>query len=207
MRRIPRMHWGFSLLELILLIGILAVILGTVMQIAISTEESRIRQHSIAEVEQRGTQLLETVTKTIRRAEAILTPAPNQTGSILALQMSLNGEFPTIVAATETGNLLLIQRTAIVSFLSSHVRTSHLVFRNVGSSNVVFSFDLSTTIPLVKPIGYARHFDATATLFPGEKSESGGCGSCPLPDCTQHLYRWYYCSADVCTQFPSTVSC
>ena len=202
--RISRTRAGFSVLEVVLFLGIL---LGTVMAVAISTEEARIRQRSIAEVEQRGTQLLETLTKNIHRAETILAPSVGSTGSILALQMALNGEFPTIFASTATGNLLFVQKNNIASLLGVRLLVSTLVFRNIGGTHVVVSFDLSTKIPLVKPVIYTRHFDVTATLFPDDQSEAGGCNSCPLPSCSNHQERWYHCDTDTCTLSPSTFSC
>ena len=204
----PRHHRpGLSLLEVILFIGIMAIIMGTVTSVYIATEESRIRQQRAAEVEQRGTQLLETFTKTIRRAEAILVPAVNQTGSILALQMALNAEYPTILASTATGNILSIQKTALYSLLNSRVTVKNLVFRNVNNNNVIFSFDLQSPIPIVHPMIYTRHFDGTVTLFPDDQLSSGGCTACPLPSCVSHQYKWYQCETDICTLSTSTFAC
>ncbi len=206
-RRSREQHAGFSLLEVILFLGILSIILGTAMAVSISTEEARIRQRSIAEVEQRGTQILETVTKSIRRSEAILSPAINQTGSVLALQMTLSGEFPTIFAPTASGNLLLVEKSTLFSLLSPQVTVSALQFQNVNGKSVFVSFDIQAIIPLVKKVTFSRHFEATATLFQNDQSTAGGCGSCPVPVCQNHTEKWYECEADACTLSVSTFAC
>ncbi len=207
MKFVLALRRGFSMLEVILFIGILAIIMGTVIAVVISTNESRIRQRSVAEVEQRGTQLLETLSKNIRRAEAVLIPIGNLTGSILALQTGLNAEFPTILTSTSTGGLLLIQKNDVFQLLGSTITISNLTFRNIGNTNVTFGFDLHAKIPLVTPVTYTRHFDGTATLFPDDQSQAGGCGSCAAPSCVSHQYQWYQCEADTCTLSTSTFAC
>ena len=198
---------GFSLLEVILFIGILSIIIGTVLSVSISTEEARIRQKAIAEVEQRGTQILETITKNIRRAEGILIPAINQTGSVLGLQMTVNGEFPTLFAKTATGNLLLIQKTIVSPLLSTRLTVDNIRFHNVNGRSIIFSFDLSTVIPLLQKTVFSRRLEATATLFPSDQKSAGGCGSCPAPFCENHAGRWYHCDADICTLSEAVYSC
>jgi len=198
---------GFSLLELILFLGILSIIAGTLTAVSISTQEVRIRQQYIAEVEQRGTQLLETMAKTIRRSETVLLPLSEQTGALLALQMAANAEEPTLITSTASGNLILVQKTSMFPLLSENVHVQNLSFQNFGNTNVVLSFDLETTIPLPQAVLYTRHFETTATLFPDDQSEAGGCGSCPLPLCVDHQEQWYYCSNEVCTLAGSTFAC
>jgi type II secretory pathway pseudopilin PulG len=198
---------GFSLLELMMFLGILAIISGTLTAVFINTQEARVRQQSVSEVEQRGTQLLETFTKTIRHAEAILAPASGQTGSILALQMALNVEFPTILSKTASGVIILVQKTSTAALLNTNVIAKNLTFKNYNGTNIVFSFDLQATIPLVHPTIYSRHFESTTTLFPDDQNESGGCTSCTAPSCTSHRYHWYTCESGVCTQATQTIAC
>lgn len=195
------------MLEIILFLGILGIVIGSVMATSIATEETRIRQRSIAEVEQRSAQLIDIITTNVHRAEAILAPTTNQSGSMLALQMALNHEFPTIFATTDTGSLLLIQRLSVSPLLSSVMRVSNLQFRNVNGGNVYVSFDVSTTIPLVQPIVFTRHLETTITLFPDDQSQSGGCGTCPAPTCQDHVRQWYVCESETCALSTSTIAC
>lgn len=203
----PRVRDGFSLLETLLFFGILSIMSGTIVAVYISTQEARIRQRSVAELEQTGTSLLETMTKNIRRAEKVLAPATNTTGSILTLQMASNSEYPTIFARTPSGNLVNVQKTSTAGLLTSNVTISKLTFRNVADANVAYSFDLTIIIPTVVPTPYTRTFSTTVTLFPDDQSEAGGCSGCTAPICTNHKYIWYHCDNGTCTQSDTAIAC
>ncbi len=198
---------GFSLLETALFIGILSIMSGTLVAAYISTQEARIRQRSVAEVEQTGTRVLEMMTKNIRRAEKILAPMTNTTGSILSLQMASNSEYPTMFAKDESNNLINVHKTSTAGLLTSQVTISNLLFRNVNDANVAYSFDLMTTIPTIVPIFYSRRFSATVTLYPDDQSEGGGCGNCAAPVCTNNQYIWYHCNNGICEQSDIVIAC
>ncbi len=198
---------GFTLVETILFVGILAIVMGAAMTVSVSTEESRIRQRSIAEVEQYGAQILSTVTGRVRRSESVLAPSTGHTGGILHLQMSLNEEHPTIVAATLTGGLIFVQKNILTSILPASLSIDRLTFRNIAGTSVTVSFDLTAEIPLVKPVTYTRHFEAAATLFVDDAKDAGGCTTCPTSVCTTHSYHWYTCESEACTLSESTLSC
>lgn len=202
-----RLRRGFTLLETVLFFGILSIIAGTIIAVYISTQEARVRQHAIAELEQNGTQLVEMLSRQIRRAEKILDPPKGETGSILALQMALNTEFPTIIAEVGSGALQFVQKTATSSLLPIRLKISNTVFRNVADDNVVFSFDLGTVIHTIPPAPYSRRYNGTVTLFPDHESESGGCGSCAPPSCNAGIYVWNHCHLDMCTESTVTMPC
>jgi type II secretory pathway pseudopilin PulG len=198
---------GFTLLETLLFLGILSIMSVTIVMVFLSTQEARVRQKSIAAVEQSGTQVVELMTKNVRRAEQVLAPASGSTGSVLTLQMALNSEYPTIFSRVGSGNLLLVQRSLTSALLQSNLHISNLVFRNVNNTNVYMSFILSTTIPTIPPSVYTRTFQSTATLYPDDQSESGGCGTCPSPSCNNHLYEWYICESGTCQSSATTFAC
>lgn len=203
---ILRARTGSSLLETVLFLGILSIISGTIVAVFISTQDARVRQRAVAELEQQGTQTLAAVTKLIRRAETVVIPPEDSTGSILLLQMAQNDEFPTIVTRIGSG-ILLAQKSATSALLSPNITVSNLVFRNVGDANVWMSFDLTAVIPTLQKRTYTRSFKGTATLFPDDQGDAGGCGSCPEPACISGRYTWYVCESDVCTQSDTTFSC
>ncbi len=204
--RLAHARSGFTMIETMLFLGILCIMSGVIIGVLMSSHEARIRQQGIANLEQRGTQVLQSLTRRIRRAEAILYPAAGYTGSLISLQMAMNAEHPTIF--TRSGaNLLMVEKQEMSQVFSGPVAIGNLVFRNIGGGSVTVSFDLTATIALPKPQYYVRHFEGNVTLFPDDQSESGGCGTCPAATCSGNAYRWYYCSNDVCTQSDTTVSC
>ncbi len=180
---------------------------GTIVAVYIATQEARIRQRSIAEMEQAGTELLSTMTKSIRRAEKVLSPETNGTGSILTLQMASNSEYPIIFARTASGNLVNVEKTLISELLTSRVTISNVSFRNVADANVAYAFDLTIVIPTVVPTPYTRTFGATVTLFPDDQSEAGGCGTCTAPVCANHEYIWYHCDNGACAESDKVIGC
>lgn len=197
---------GVTLLEVLLFLGILSIIATTITAVFLSTQDARVLQRSVSDLEDAGTQLISSMSKTMRRAETVIVPAANLTGSILVLQMASNAEFPTIVARAGSG-LILVKKSGTSSLLSSTISVSNLVFRSVGGSNVWFTFKLTTVVRTVNPRTYSRTFNGTATLFPDDHSDAGGCGSCPSPACINHAYTWYICSSDVCSQSDTTLPC
>lgn len=202
-----RTRAGFSLLETVLFLGILSIMSGTIVAVYISTQEARIRQRAVAELEQTGTSLMEAMTKNIRRAEKVLAPVTNTTGSILTLQMASNAEYPTIFARNAEGNFVNVQKTQTSALLTSRVTISNISYRNVADANVAYSFDLTITIPTVVPVPYTRTFGATVTLFPDDQSEAGGCSVCTPPVCTNNQYIWHHCDNGTCTESDTTIAC
>lgn len=205
--RIPHSHTGYTLVELLLYLSLFSIISITLVSVYIATQDARVQQQSVSAVEQRGSLLLSMMSTTIRRAEVILSPANNESGAILALQMSPNAEYPTILARTSTGNLVLGQKITLTPLLDSSITASGFVVRNIAGSAIFFSFDLHTSVPTVPPKIYTRHFESTVTLNPDDQTESGGCSSCPAPSCINHIYQWYHCVSQTCTLSTTTLGC
>ncbi|HRH93070.1 MAG TPA: type II secretion system protein [Candidatus Peribacteria bacterium] len=201
-----RTRAGFTMIETLMFLGILAIMGTVIIGVMLATQDARVRQQGIASLEQRGTQVLESMTRRIRRAEAVLYPTTGNTGSMISLQMAMNAEHPTIFTSSGT-NLMLIEKTDESLVFSGPVAVTNLLFRNVSGGSVTVSFDLVATLQLPHPQLYRRHFEGNVTLFPDDQSESGGCGTCPVVTCKSHLYRWYYCANDVCTQSDDAISC
>lgn len=198
---------GTSLLETMLFLGILGIISGTIVGVLMATQDARIRQRSVAELEQQGTQILTNLTKVIRRAERIVVPVTNETGGTLLLQMAQNDEYPTIITRVGSGELLLVQRSSTSALISNHLTVQDLVFRNVDDGNVWLSFKLVTIIPTLSQQVYSRTFNGTATLFHDDQSDAGGCGTCPAPACINGAYTWYICESGICSQSDTTLQC
>lgn len=207
MKKILQKRPGTSLLEVILFLGILGIISGTIVGVLMSTQDARIRQRSVAELEQQGTHVLTNLTKIMRRAERIIVPATNGTGGTLVLQMAQNSEFPTIVTRTGSGKFLLVQKSSTSALIGPNLTVHDLVFRNVNDGNVWMSFRLVTIIPTLSQQVYSRAFNGTATLFHDDQSDAGGCSECPEPVCISGNYTWYICESGVCSQSDTTLPC
>lgn len=205
--RIPTNRPGFTLVETMLFFGIFAIMSGTIIAVLVATQEARIRQQYVSEVEQRGALLLSTITRSVRRSEGVIAPLATKSGAILTLQMAGNAEYPTIFTRTSTGRILLVQKTDVYPLIDDRASATTFNVRNVGGNNLIVSFDLRTVIPTVPAQTYVRHFESTITLFPDDRLEGGGCGTCAAPTCVNNVYQWYHCLSDVCTLSTNTIAC
>lgn len=198
---------GFTLVELLMFVGLAAIMGTTLVSVYIATQEARVRQRGIAAVEQRGTQILEQITQHIRRAEAVISPTQGTTGKVLALQMGLNSEFPTIVGGTASGALILIQKTSTSSLLASDVTVSNLSVVNIDGKSARVTFTLTATIPSVPISTYTKQFSAAAALYTDDVSDAGGCVSCAAPSCVSNVYTWQHCQSGTCTSSSFPLQC
>lgn len=198
---------GFTLIETMMFSAILAVLSGTILGVYISVQNARIRQLAISEVEQGGSIVMSRIATAIRGSEAILLPPADSQGEILALQQRENAKQPTIILATSTGDLLLVQRANAQSMISSRVTIDNFSVHTQASVAATISFDLVTVIPSFPPQTYRRHFQTTALRTPDDVLEAGGCGSCPAPVCAGGILTWQECVDDVCTTSDLTLPC
>ena len=201
-----KLHQGFTMIETLLFLGIVGIMSTTLVAVSIATQEARVRQRYVSEVEQRGAQLMDIMAKSIRKAETVVSPASNLTGSILNLGMNQNGEYPTIYAVSG-GVLLLIQKDTVSKLLNDRASVTNFVVKNINGTAVNISFVMTTTVPTIPPRPYSRTYESTITLYPDDSENGGGCGGCSTPTCTSHVYRWNICESGTCTASTNAVSC
>lgn len=210
MSLVRHLRSGFSLVEFLLFLGVLAGLGTAVVTMLVWGQDARLQQRTAAEVEQTGVRLLTTFTRYARRSELVLDPPTGQTGSVLTLQMAGTSEFPTIFAASTTGAFLLIQRDEIQPLTSPAVSVTDLTFTNTSAGNakgVYVSFRLETVVPIPSHPVYSKEFRGAATLFPDDLSQAGGCGSCAMTGCVAGTYHWAYCAYQVCTPHSAALAC
>lgn len=86
---------GFTLIELLLYMAIVTVLLTAVSLFLGTALSSRIKNQTIAEVDQQGSAILEQITQTIREADSVTAPATGASGGVLTLAMPTAGANPT----------------------------------------------------------------------------------------------------------------
>lgn len=199
---------GSTLLELMLFLGILGIVATTLTSVYLATQETRVRQQYIAEVEQRGVLLLSTIGNGVRRAETILTPSTiGHTGAILVLQMQNPDEHPTIFAQSTSGTILLVQAAEISELQGTRTAVENFLIKRFGSGAVIVSFDVSTTIPTLEKKIYRKHFESIMSPLPDDRWEAGGCNVCNPLGCSSGNYRWNVCVSGTCSLATSTFGC
>ncbi len=201
---------GATLIELLIFLGILAMVVAVALPMFYSATENRLLQQTISIVEQNGTQMLQNASLHIRNAERVVSPAAGQTGSVLVLQTSSGATDPTIIGIS-SGTLVIIEHASKQPVSSPQVAIQNFVVRNTSVSatrpSVRITFTLSRTIRLQMPHSYSRSFDATVSLLPDDIATGNPCG-CPPPTCDGgDTYTWRVCQAGVCYAATTSMEC
>jgi prepilin-type N-terminal cleavage/methylation domain-containing protein len=97
---------GFTLIELLLYMAILTVLLTAVSLFLTTTLSARIKNQSIAEVDQQGTAVLEQISQAIRGADSVTTPTAGASGDTLSLAMPTAGVNPTLFDVSGTSTIM-----------------------------------------------------------------------------------------------------
>jgi len=200
---------GTSLIELLMFLAFFALCSGVLIGVLVSSSEQRTRQQTIAAVEQEGMQLLQMLTRRMRRAERIAYPAMGESSSALALQLADEAQDPTIIAL-ETGAIKVAEGSSIRTLSSDELTISGLLFQNTSASadaqSATISFTITKIIPLPTAGIYSRAFESLVLLFPDHQRTGNGCG-CSTPSCTDDALSWGVCDGEVCEISEETIPC
>lgn len=160
---------GFSLVELLLYISILALILLSISAFLSTLITSRVKNQTISEVESQGLQAMHLITQTIRNSASITSPAQGASAANISLSTYTVGLNPTVFDVS--GGALRISEGggATVALTNSRVTVSELSFQNVARTNTPGSIRISFTISSVNSSGrneyqFQKTFVATASL-------------------------------------------
>lgn len=123
---------GFTLVELLLYVGMLAMLL-LVMSLFLSVIfQTHIKSQTIAEVEQQGVQVMQVITQVIRNADSINSPAIGVSAASLSVSTYAPANNPTLFDLS--GGTLRITQDAgqAVPLTNDRVAISSLSFQNLS---------------------------------------------------------------------------
>lgn len=168
MRRL-RTQSGFSLVELLLYLGMTAIILSGVSFFFVSMLQARVKHQTINEVEQQGQQAMATITQTIRNAENITSPATGASAGSLTLDVVSGSLDPTVFDLS--GGILRVTEGAgaAQSLTTSAVTASGLTIQNLtrpttqGVLRVQFTLTKTSTSGR-NEFSYSKTFRGSASL-------------------------------------------
>lgn len=126
---------GFTLVELLVYVGILAIVITSVVSIMFFVISSREKAKTINEVESQGALVMQFITQTIRNAESVNSPDVGINDSTISLSVSDTQDNPTIFDINN-GVIRVKKGTADeVDLTSSRVTASNLDFYNVSRTD------------------------------------------------------------------------
>ncbi len=160
---------GFTLIELLLYIVIIGIILMAVSALLFGILQSRVKNQTVVEVEQQGTQVMQIITQTLRNATAINSPGAGASASTLSVNTTVVANNPTIFGLS-AGVIRITEGVGSPTVLhNSLVTASGLTFQNLTRSGTSGTIRITFTLTRLNPSGrneydYAQTFYGNATL-------------------------------------------
>ena len=150
---------AFTLIELILYIGIASILLVTISSFLFILLESRVKNQTIAEVEQQGIQAMQIVNS----------PTQGTSGSTLSLDVITAGNDPTVFDLSSNTLQITEGSGGAVSITNSRIIVSDLTFRNLSYSNAQGAIKIEFTLTHINPegrqeYGYSKTFYGSASI-------------------------------------------
>lgn len=160
---------GYTLIELLLYVVIVGVLLTSVVSFFGMVTESRVKNQTIAEVDQQGTAVMDYITQTIRNASSISTPAAGAAAASLTLVVPTGGLSPTVFSLSGTTLQVKEGAAAAIALTNGRVEISGLSFKNLtrsGTNGIVqVSFVLSHINPSNQTtFNYQKTFTSSAEI-------------------------------------------
>src|SRR5689334_13460149 len=106
MIRYQQQAHGYTLIELLLYVSILSILLLSVVFFFTMTVESRIKNQSIAEVNDQGTAVMDYMAQTVRNATSISAPSAGTSAAALTLAVPTGSLSPTVFDISGGGVIL-----------------------------------------------------------------------------------------------------
>ena len=147
-------HKGFTLVELILYVGISSFLLFSLAAFFPLLISARVKNQTINEVNHGGIQAMQIITQTIRNAKSISTPSLGNSSSSLSVITMDSNLSPTLFDLAG-GALRIKEGTgSYLSITNSKVIASSLLFKNTSASSTGGgSIDVSFTISRINSSG------------------------------------------------------
>lgn len=167
--RTLKIQKGFTLIELLLYVGIASSILFVSTLFLQTLLESRVKNQTIAEVEQQGMQVMHIITQAIRNADAINTPATGNSAVSLSIHTYAATLDPTIFDFS--GGAIRIKEGSgnTIALTNSRVTASSLNFQNFSRPSTPGIIRISFILTHTNPSGrqeynFSKTFSASAAL-------------------------------------------
>lgn len=166
---INRPKKGFTLMELLLYISISGIIFLGVSVLLFLVLQSRIKNQTVAEVEQQGVQVMQLITQTVRNAENINSPASGSSASSFSLDVVPSSDDPTVFDLS-SGVIRIVEGAGpSIPITSSSVTGSNLTFENLSRPGTPGVIRIQFTLTRVNVTGrneydYSKTFYGSASL-------------------------------------------
>ena len=160
---------GFTLIELLLYISISSILLLVIAAFLAMLLQARVKNQTIAEVDQQGVQVLQIITQAIRNADSIASPIPGNEASTLSLGTYKTENDPTVFSFS-SGSVVASEGVGpAIELTNTRVSVTNLTFQNISTEGTSGAVRIIFTLEHINPGGrpeynYNRQFVGTASL-------------------------------------------
>ncbi len=155
---------GFTLIELLLYVGIASSILLVSTLFLQTLLESRVKNQTIAEVEQQGLQVTQVITQTVRNSESITTPTVGDSEPSLTLDVVNAGDDPTVFNVSGGSIQITEGSGSPIALTNSRVTASSLTFENLSRTDTPGIIRISFVLTHSNSSG-RQEYDFTKTFY------------------------------------------
>lgn len=164
----PNPRDAFTLIELILYVGIMSVILITISISLDTLVKSETKSRTVTEVEQQGLSAMDIITRTIRSATEINSPTPGVSGATLSLAIGAPNN-PTIFRVSSSTLEMKEGVGSYIALTNSQVEVSGLEIQNLSRGNTPGIVSVMFTITSINAstrgeYSYNKTFRASANI-------------------------------------------
>lgn len=160
---------GFTLVEILLYIAITGIILMSVSFFLSLLLESRVKNQTIAEVEQSGVQVMQIIQQTARDSKLINSPVAGSSAPSCSLAIGDSAKNPTVYDLS-SGSIRVKEGTGqAINLTSDRLSASDLLFSNLSRGEVGGILRIQFTLTHKNPGGrneydYSKTFYGSASL-------------------------------------------
>lgn len=144
---------GFTLVELLLYISIVSVVILVMSGVFYLVLQARVKNQTVAEVEQTGAQVMQQVTQTIRNANAVNSPSPGNTAASISLSVVDAAKDPTTFDLSSASIRIAEGTSPSVALTSSRLSASNLTFQNLARAGTADTIRIQFTLSHINPQG------------------------------------------------------
>ncbi|HEX6462008.1 MAG TPA: prepilin-type N-terminal cleavage/methylation domain-containing protein [Candidatus Saccharimonadales bacterium] len=144
---------GYTLIELLLYVVVISSLLTSITYFFGVIVEARVKNQTIAEVNDQGSATIDGITQTIRNATSISTPAAGASAASLTLVVPTGSLSPTIYSLNGTVLQIKEGTAANVALTSGDVQVSNLLFKNLTRAGTPGIVQVSFTLSRINPVG------------------------------------------------------
>lgn len=159
---------GFTLFELLIYIALASILIGGISTLLFITLNARVKNQTIAEVEQQGSLAMRMITQSIRNADAILSPIAGSAGTLI-LDVVGAVDDPTVYELSDTTLEITQGEGSAVALTNDRVSVSDLTFtlatQGSGSGTIRVQFTVShVNTSGRQEYAYSQTFYGTANI-------------------------------------------